>query len=180
MKVDHNYLKHRKYSYFELLTFAMLANSNPGVDADQILIDMMRLELLEHSTDINEKLCAMMLNVTSKYHGITIPELTGTSRKSEFVRARQMFCYWAVKSMHQHTVSKYSGLKRDTIQAAKTKCAILMETEPDYADECAEIGQQIDVLRLGIQFDNVRKHLPNLTPSSDAAINNQKQIVDEN
>jgi hypothetical protein len=179
IKIDHNYLKHRKYSYFELLAFATLVNSNPGIDHDQILVDMMRLELLEHSTEINEQLIEMMLNVVSKYYGLSVAEIKGGLRTRELVRARQIFCYWAVKSMHQFEVAKYSQMKRDSVHARKQKCAVYMETEPDFANECAEIGQQIDVLRLGIQFKIVRKFSPD--PTKDLAIINTKnQKNDEN
>jgi chromosomal replication initiation ATPase DnaA len=155
------------------MAFASLMAANPGQPPDHILAEMLRLELCEKSSDVNLKMSEMIIATVCKYYGITKPELIGGfpgARKLEFVRARQMACYHAVRFMPQHAFELHSGINRNTIQHNKTTCAILMETESDLRRECNEIAAQIDILKLGIQFEFIRELSPD--PSADLAIIN--------
>lgn len=176
--IDRNYLTTRKFTYYELLAFNAMSTANPTAPADWILAEMLRLELVEHSSDINIRMADMIMNVVCKYYGITKTDIIGGfdgARKTHLVRARQMVCAHAVRFMHQRTFEMHSGINRNTVQHSKIKCAVLMETEPNMRCEFNEIGEQIKILQLGIQFEFIREF--STDPATDlASINNQNQL----
>jgi hypothetical protein len=175
---NHSYLKNRKYSYFELLAFGQMSIVNPMADPDLILAELMRLELNGRSADINQKMIEMISMVVAKYHGITVQELTSNKRKCELIRARQHFCFCAVRFMHQSQVARHSGIKRGTIQHSKDRCNLFREIESDYRRELDEITAQIEILSAGVQSDYIRKLSPD--PLMIGQVSTNKLENDEN
>jgi hypothetical protein len=68
----------------------------------------------------------------------------GKRRYLELVRARQVISHLSVKYSSQHKAADILGGNRNNIQFGKTKCALLMETEPLLRREVAEIEQRLE------------------------------------
>jgi hypothetical protein len=137
-------LRARHYTYYEVLAFAQFYQQHRNENSpENLLRAYLQWQQVEGEfTPMARKLLTIE-EVVCKYYALTLVDVRGKRRYTEFVRARQVIAYESVKLTSQHKAADTLGGNRNNIQFGKTKCAILMETEPLLRKEVKEIEQRL-------------------------------------
>lgn len=137
-------LRARHYTYYEMLSFAQYYQMHRNENSPQKLLAAFLTwrHQNEQATETGRRLLVIEEMVVN-YYGLRLQDVRGKRRYAELVRARQVIAYLSVKHTSQHTIAMTLGVNRNNVQFGKTKCAILMETEPLLRKEVAEIEQRL-------------------------------------
>jgi chromosomal replication initiation ATPase DnaA len=137
-------LRARTFTYYEMLAFAQFYSEHRNENSpEQLLAAFLKWKQTENTeTATNERL--MLIEAAAvAYYGESLQDVRGKRRYRELVRCRQVIAYLTVKHASQNTIAGCLGGDRNNIQYSKTKCGILMETEPLLRKEVREIEARL-------------------------------------
>lgn len=137
-------LRARHYTYYEVLTFAQFYQLHRNENSpENLLRAFLQWQQVEGDFTPMARKLLVIEETVCKYYGLTLVDVRGKRRYTEFVRARQVIAYESVKLTSQNKVANTLGGNRNNIQFGKTKCAILMDVEPLLRKEVREIEQRL-------------------------------------
>ena len=167
-------LRARSYTYYEILAFAQFYSEHRNENSpEQLLAAYLRWKQTEGAeTVVNERLM-LIEAATCKYYEQSLQDVRGKRRYRELVRCRQVIAYLTVKHASQHTIAGCLGGDRNNIQYSKTKCGVLMETEPLLRKEVKEIEQRLAEPLAAIEKAQRDKELKALNDENDEQRNSE-------
>jgi len=134
----------RAFTYYEMLTFAQYYHAHHGeASIDNLMISFFRWKEISKEFSITTRRLLMIEEVVINFYGLVLSEVRGSRRYQELVRARQVIAYLAVEYAPQQVVAKVLKMKRDSVQASKTKCAELIGVEKTLRDEVTRIRKRL-------------------------------------
>jgi chromosomal replication initiation ATPase DnaA len=137
-------LRARQYTYYEMLAFAQFFTAHRTENSpEQLLAGFLKWKQVEGETSARIERLMVIEQVAVQYYGVALGDVRGKRRYKELVRVRQVIWYFSVKYGSQHEIANALGNNRNNVQFGKTKCALLMETEPQLRKEVTEIEQRL-------------------------------------
>lgn len=154
MSTNYGFLRLRAYTFNQLVSFAEhwkdILNDVPIEVAVADFFNV-RYELITNAK--RRSIIEMIEAVVCEFYELGIDQVRGKCRRRDLVKARQVIAYLTTKHATQHYIAMVLGNdSRDNIQARKDKCALLMETEPEYVREVESIMELIDVERCKLKI----------------------------
>ena len=110
-----------------------------------------------NESDPTVRILLKIEEVVVGYYDLTLMDVRGKRRYAELVRARQVITHLSLKLVTQHGMANAIGVNRNNVQSRNSKCAILMETEPQLRKEVAEIEKKLKGLILEIEAEQFEK-----------------------
>ena len=137
-------LRARSYTYYEMLAFARFYYERRNESSpEQLLAGFLKWKQVENVETVANERLMLIEAATVAYYGQNPQDVRGKRRYRELVRCRQVIAYLSVKWASQNIIADCLGGNRNNIQFSKTKCGILMETEPLLRKEVREIEARL-------------------------------------
>jgi chromosomal replication initiation ATPase DnaA len=143
-------LRVRQFTYYEMVAFAQYYQQHRNQNSPENLLKaFLSWKETEEGAAPNARRLLAIESIVSRYYGLALADVRGKRRYTELVRARQVIAHICVQYQlkyqlgGQKQIARVLGGKRDNVQYSKTKCAILMETEPLLRKEVAEIERRL-------------------------------------
>lgn len=138
-------LRERQYTYYEVIAFAQFYQLHRTENSpENLLAAFLKWKQITGVQSTTTRRLLIIEEIVVTYYGLNLQDVRGKRRYTELVRARQVIAYFTVKYASQNQVANALGSNRNNIQFGKTKCALLMETEPLLRKEVAEIEKRLE------------------------------------
>ena len=179
MPADYALMRSRKYTYFEMLNFARMFADNRDADTPaNLLRDFLRFKTTHENTDMSLQKVQLIEHATVEYFDLSLDAVRSKRRYRELVTARQVIAYLCVKFTSEENVAAAIGGNRNNVHYSKTKCGIMMETEPHLVRQVEAIEniarQAIDEhIKKIVAFED-QFITENLTPATNENSNTEQ------
>ncbi len=137
-------LRGRQYTFYEMVVWAQFYHEHRNENSpEQLLTEFLKWKPNAKAETMQAHQLLLIESAVADYYKLPLQDVRGKRRYKEFVRARQVIAHLAVQFGSEHEVANTLGPKRDNIHFSKTKCRILMQSEPLLRKEVADIEARL-------------------------------------